>query len=556
MVASVDNRIVAEKEFFQLKFTLKNGKGRDFRGPVFNNFIILNHPSRFLDPKKAYLNEKGEMIFIYSLMPKGPGKFKLPSASILVDRQRIYSNVLEIEVHRKALLPHPYSVKTNTFVRAEANADTVYLGQQIVLNYKLYTETNVETFYFSEEPSYRNFYKEDTHHYKASYTKEVINGVSYHTKVLKKIVLFPQRIGSHIIEPMSVRLGVRGNSLFTINRFTVQTNPVEIEVLSLLDSKPDGFTGAVGNYKMEATISTTELSIDEDFTLTLSIEGDGDIKRLQAPSISFPEHFELFEPKTQQEGSKEIDGIFIGKKTISYQAVPTMAGKFTISPTLTFFSPAEARFITLSSDTFQLNVWQSLLNTDRPKIKQPQTITEDLRPIKTYSKLYQATPPLLERTIFFLLIVFPILILLAVFYYQRVSLMKQKTASELAKKNRAKLMAVKHMALAKEQLILKKHRAFYDEISKALLGYICLKLGIPLSELTHDTVKQHLQSLNVNEPTILKFMSILQTTEMVLFAGKMNIAAMQQTYQQSLHVIRDIEFDLPEVISAFPSVRL
>ena len=114
----------------------------------------------------------------------------------------------------------------------------------------------------------------------------------------------------------------------------------------------------------------------------------------------------------------------------------------------------------------------------------------------------------------------------------------------LLKSNQAGKIAQKRLSTAKKYLDANDSRAFYDEISRASLGYVGDKLNIPNSEMTKNNVREKLQALQVSKPNIEAFMKILQTSEMALFAGMDNSAAMSETYEKAMNVVVNIEEEI------------
>ena len=518
---------VIEKEIFQVNYILDKSDASNFRGPEFHDFIVISRPSRHIDSTKLIYNYKGEIQFSYYLMPRNTGKFELSPASILVDGKRIYSNSLQIEVLIERQVD---SSNEQSFVRMELDAPQVYLGQQLVLSYKLYTTQAVETFYFTAEPLYTGFYHEDAHEYSPDLRKEVIDGVEYSTRILKKVVLFPQRTGLRTISPAEVRLGVRGNSLFKIDRFTVRTDSAIVEVLPL-NQPPSTFSGAVGNYHVKAQLPADQVLTDEYLTLILSIEGNGDLMRIQPPDIHFPASFELLEPEVVEEISEERGGVFWNKKTINYKAIPQSIGKYQIIPSFTFFDTEKKEFRTLTPDTFDLAV---LKNTKKEPLQSVQMDSND----RSQESLSGNRSPL------FILLMIVSSVLLLTFAYWTANYLRQKWAMRNAEKYRAKKRALVHLNAAQTMLQTNKSRAFYDEIYKALLSYARLKFDISLSEFSDEHLSRQLKSFNVSDENLRAFKSILRQSEMALFSGHAAPATMNDMFQKSVKIISDLELEL------------
>lgn len=551
-VASTDAKQVVENGYFQVTYTLNNARGNNFKAPPFKKFTVLNGPSRSMSTTIINGNATQKVSYSYSLQPKKVGKFTIAPATISADGKVMKSNALKIDVIKASEANKNASEEQQLFVKAEIDTNLVYVGQQLVVDYKLYTTVNIENYDIAFEPEYQGFFARDIRRFDSRAVREVVDGVQYTTKVLKRIALFPQQTGLQTIPPMTVRLGVitgnkRPNSFFFSNQIkpvNVQTNPLDINVKSLPRPIPPSFSGAVGKYAMNSFIDKTNISTDDAIGLKLTIQGNGDIKRLQPPSLNFPSVFEVYDPKVLDEVSQESGGILKGQKTIEYLAIPKQKGRYQLNPSFTYFDTDSAKFITLVPNVFNLNIRQG---KGTPTTQLPVTakeVNKDIRYIKTATSFNSKGTPFPKTGLFYSLLFLPFLVLGGAFAYKRLLAQNGNIDIALLKSRRAQKVAEKRLATANEFLKANKSRDFYDEVSRALLGYVCDKLSIPLSELTKDNVRQKLQSLQVQEQHITDYMAIIKITEMALFAGMDNSASMQETYQKSVKVISEIEAEL------------
>jgi len=550
--ASTDAKQVVENGYFQITFTLNNAQGRNFKAPSFKNFTVLNGPSRSMSTTIINGKASQKVSYAYSLQPKKIGRFTIGSATTVVNGKTMKSNSVKVDVIKASKASKNASQEEQLFVKAEIDTNLVYVGQQLVVNYKLYTSVNIENYDIALEPEYQGFFARDIRRFDSRQVREVVDGVQYTTKVLKRIALFPQQTGLQTIKPMKVRLGVivgnkRPNSFFFNNQIkpvNVQTNPLEINVKSLPQPIPAAFSGAVGKYAMNSYIDKTNITTDDAVGVKLVIQGNGDIKRLQPPPLDFPSIFEIYEPKVLDEISQEANGILKGQKTMEYLALPKQAGNYQIKPAFTYFDTDSAKFITLVPNLFRINVRPGKGRPASQPIATPDIANKDIRYIKTATSFSTKGTPFPKTNFFYGLLILPFLLLGGAFAYKQMLAKNGNIDVVLLKRKRAQKIAEKRLATAEGLMKANKSRAFYDEISRALLGYVCDKLNIPLSELTKDNVRQKLQSLKVQEQHISDYMSIIKITEMALFAGMDNSASMQDTYHKSVKVISEIETEL------------
>ncbi len=551
-VASTDAKQVVENGYFQVTYTLNNARGGNFKAPSFKKFKVLNGPSRSMSTTIINGNATQKVSYSYSLQPNKVGKFTLAPATISVNGKTLKSNALLIDVIKASEASKNASEEQQLFVKAEIDTNLVYVGQQLVVDYKLYTTVNIENYDIAFEPEYQGFFARDIRRFDSRQVREVVDGVQYITKVLKRIALFPQQTGLQTIAPMTVRLGVitgnkRPNSFFFSNQIkpvNVQTNPLDINVKSLPTPVPPSFSGAVGKYAMNSFVDKTNITTDDAIAIKLTIQGNGDIKRLQPPNLNFPSVFEVYEPKVLDEVSQESGGTLKGQKTIEYLAIPKQKGQYQLNPSFTYFDTDSAKFITLVPNVFNLNIRQGKGTPTTQLPVTPKEVNKDIRYIKTATSFNSKGTPFPKTGLFYGLLLLPFLVLGGAYAYKRLLAKNGNIDIALLKSKRAQKVAEKRLAIANEFLKANKSRDFYDEVSRALLGYVCDKLSIPLSELTKDNVRQKLQSLKVQEQHITNYMSIIKITEMALFAGMDNSASMQETYQKSVKVISEIETEL------------
>lgn len=549
----VDAKQIVLNSYLEVSFTLKNADGSNFKAPAFNGFSILSGPSSSSSTTIINGQVSKELSYNYTLKPKQVGKYRIGSASVNVKGKKIRTKPITVEVL-------PASSKASglgdaeVYVKAVPNTTEALVGQQIVLDYKLYTTIDIDNYNILEESAYQGFFAKDIKRYDFRVVREVIDGKQFVTKVIKRVALFPQQAGLLEIDPMQLQMGIVVNenkqrrSFFfnkQVKRLPVETEAVQINVQPLPPNPPASFSGAVGDYDVLASIQRSTITTDDVLSLRLSISGNGDIKRVQAPKIEFPPSFEVYDPKVLDETTIERNEGIIGKKVIEYLALPREAGTYEIQTEFSYYSPDSAKYVLNREGNFQLTVRQGANKPNVPILEtETQERQEDIRHIKTASELRFAPEGFFASTLFWILTVVPFLalggVLIAKQFQQRLS----NLDPALLKSKRARKVAQQRLANAKQLMEANNSRGFYDEISKAMLGYVCSKLQIPLSELTKENVREKLEVLNVENTLVERFMKLIKTTEMALFAGKDNPEAMANTYKEAVEVVANIEGNL------------
>ncbi|MCB0629355.1 MAG: BatD family protein [Saprospiraceae bacterium] len=546
--ATTNARQVVTNGYFEVSFTLKNAQGSNFQAPSFTDFTVVSGPSRSFSTTIVNGKMNQELTFEFTLQPKRTGNLTIGRATILVGNNRLSSKPITVEVvEGKAAAGN---TDEEVFIRAEISTNEAWVGQQIVLDYKLYTNIQIENYNIVEESDYQGFYAQNVRRYDSRLMREVVNNKQYVTKVIKRVALFPQRAGRLTIDPLNVQLGAldenqRRNGFFLnrqLRRIPALTDPVTVDVRSLPADAPAGFTGAVGNFEVNSQINRRNFSTDDAISIRLSVRGDGDTKRIQPPSPQFPSSFEVYEPKVTRENTYETEGLLFGEKEIEYLLVPRDPGDYQLQTTFSWFDPDSASYVTYLSPVFDVNITQGSLRPDRPVVKKEGASSPtEIRYIKNETAISSADRSFPGSAGFWILIVLPFLAVGGTAFWRKASQQRSSLDPTTLRHRSARKVALKRLEQAKALLGSSDSRAFYDAIEHAMDGYVCDKLRIPQSELSREVVRQRLETLNVEEQRIERFLGIKKNCEIALYAGMDNSAAMQETYDQTLALIADIE---------------
>ncbi len=368
-VATTSGNRVVLNSVFSIQFELRNAEGDDFEPPSFGDFRVVGGPS--MGSSTMILNGQvsRSQSWTFSLLATKQGTFTIGPATVIAGRRKIGTRPVSIEVVAPrdiAASPNTTSGDDPVFLVAEIAKGDYYPGQQIRLNYKLIFKENVQTVNVMSEDDYADFFLQGFNPNNRDVQYETINGETYASRVIKSIALYAHQSGTYTIDPMVMEVGINApypvnQGFFTMRRLKniqIASKPVEIKILPLPSRAPESFTGAVGNYSVNSTPGSTQLTTDDDFSLRLEITGDGDSKRWDPPSLPVNQDFELYNPRILEDHLQEADGKIIHTRTIEYLLIPQKAGEFTVSVPFTFFNPVTSSYETIGGDTFQLQVAQ------------------------------------------------------------------------------------------------------------------------------------------------------------------------------------------------------
>lgn len=545
-------------EYVEVTFTVKNADGGKMSTPRFPGFQILKGPTVSVG-YEAVVGEPIELSsFSYIVSPKKLGVLTIPPVTFTYKNKTYNSNPIPIKVVKERAIDPKESIDDDAAVKALIDATDVWVGQQLNLDYKVFVAGNVMKVRPSAIPDFTGFYYEDLGDISSlgldfRPRKEVINGREYYTEILRRFAIYPQEAGQLTIDPFSAKIGIpkkrrRPNffSPYIMEERSVMTKAITLNVKSLPPA-PDNFSGAVGRFiaRFYTNHHKKRISTDDSFSIGLQVRGSGDGKRIQPPKLNLPPGFDVYDPTVRKEQFfSDEEGKLLVQKEFEFIIVPNQPGNYTLQPSFTYFDVDSSAYVTIANESFQLDVFAG---SAKPNIegKENQTIAATKKDIKGIKKGDIALTPIRHSFFgsigFFVLAVIPFLFVGVGWFLKR----KQQAVLGLdpkeLKKRQARKVALNRLSNAKKHLDEENSKAFFDEISKAMLGYICDKLQIPTSDLTKANVADKLRSINVPEDLIATYNEIIKNSEIALYAGMDNAHAMQNTYDKTTQLLTEIE---------------
>lgn len=569
-------------EQFQVSYEL-NGDGKDFKTPNFTNFEIIGGPFTSTSSSVQIINgsvsRTNTQTFSFHLRAIKEGTYTIPSASITVDKKKITSEPCEISVIASPSGSSNYngnstSTKTNVgakevFLKATPNKKKVYQGEQLLLTYNIYYTIPISQLAVSKSPSYSGFWTKDITDNDGSLQQSstVIDGQQYNVATIKEIVLFPQKSGNLIIDPLDLTCvaqirqqrnrsqgydpfedffsDVMGTS-YTNVRKDIKSQPITIEVEPLpTANKPSSFQGAVGQFTFTSKIDKNELKVNDAFTLTLTVSGKGNIELLELPKPVFPPDFEVYDPKVSTTVKNNALGIY-GSKKAEYIIIPRVSGDFTLEDIeFSYFNPSLKKYETLKSDIHTIQVQKGATNNNTaiytPGQADIKYLGSDIRHINVNNNALSIT-----GTTFFMspvyiaiIVIMSLAFVVTLVVYNRIN--KFNKNKVLVKNKQATKIAKKRLNNAHNYLISNNQNSFYEEFSQALWGYISDKLNISRSQLSMDSVKEIMLSKEVSEEIVNEFVELLNNCEFARFAPGDPGKKMDELYQKGIELITKAE---------------
>jgi len=569
-------------EQFQVSFEI-DGDCKNFKGPNFDGFNILGGPMSSTNSSIQIINGKmtrnSTTTYSYILRAIKEGKFTIDEATAKAGNKKIMSEPFTIEVIAGNT---PSSNNKNTtennnedvFLKATVSKTEVHVGEQIMLNYRIYTKVPIASMTISQKPSYGGFWTKTINENSGSLQRstEIINGEEYMVAEVQSVALIPQRPGQLTIDPIEIECLVQvrrertrsndpfdiffndpffNSSVSTINK-NVKTEPIKISVKSLpTTNRPSGFGNAVGQFSIKSYIDKTELKSNEAFTLTLSVSGRGNLDLLEMPKPTFPPDFEVYEPKISIDTKATNRNGIQGTKKAEYLVIPRTHGDFTIPPTeFTYFDPTKKAYATLNVPEYNIKVAKDDARSGGSDLVMPMNQTEikyigqDITHIRTGNPhLRKQNTAFLASTAYWCLLALVVVVfaiaLIIIGNNERLS-----NNESLARNRKANKVASAKLKKAHAAMLKRDQDTFYNEMSQALWGYISDKLTIERSKLSIDTVSSMLTQNNIPAELVEEFVDTLNNCEFARFAPGDAGKKMDDLYNKGLSVITKTEKQL------------
>lgn len=576
--ANASPRVLRVGEQLRLEYSI-NENVSDLEIPDLSGFQITGGPMTGSSTSIQIINGKttrtSQYTYTYYLRPIKDGTFTIAPAKAKYKGKIFESNSITVEVvgstssqqqtqtTQSQSQPHAdkqAEVKSGeeVFVRLHVDKHSAFIGEQIVAWVKVYTKIQLSGLGDGYKgPEFTGFYKQPVEVPRLSNLEpENMGGEIYYTGMIQKVVLYPQKTGELTIDPfdlvVTTRQQVRSRSRNIFDDFfgpavqdvprTLKSNTVKIKINPLPD-KPQSFTGAVGNFTIKSAIDKNTLKTNEALTYKVTISGTGNIKLIDVPKVTFPPNIEQFDPKTIINQPNELSG----SKTFEYVLIPRYAGQYKIpSFEFTFFDPSRRSYVTLHSEDYSIHVEKGDEDTTVVFVsgmskEDFRLLGKDILFIKNKPfKLYKEDNLIFGQPLFYLVYGISFFLFIFLIILRRETI-RRNSNIVLVKNRKANRMAGKRLKKAKEYLGQNNQEAYYEEIMKAMWGYIGDKLSISAAELSRDKSREILMKKHINDELINEFYSLLDICEYARFAPEQGASDMHKLYKDAVVLISKLE---------------
>ena len=579
--------VVEKDEIFRVVYTA-DAEIESFTTPMLEGLDLLAGPTSSRMSSTRIINGKRtdsfEISYTLILKATSPGKAKISEARAVIGGKEYTAKALEIEVvgnntsasstqtHQGQVTGNAQSAVQSSRSRGEISSEDIFLrlsfsktkvvkGEPIVATLKLYTRVPVAGFEDIRFPVFNGFWSQELETpQNINFVRENYNNQIYNSAVLRKYMLIPQQTGTITVDPaemiclIQIRTSGGGRSMFddffdsyqTVKK-RLTTAAAKIDVQPLPADAPASFGGGVGEFTLNVSLNRDSVKAHEAGALLVEISGTGNLNLIETPVVDLPADFEKYDVKSNNNFSNGINGMK-GKKVFEYPFIPRSEGVFEIPPIeYSYYNIAKGKYVTLKSDTLKLKVTPGDANMQGGSVmmginkQQVVNLGSDIRYIST------ASPRLMKKGIFFMgsPLFFIIVILIVILYLVADRLLKRyaKLKGDVRRTRNKKANKVAKMRLKQAQVYMKEnlHSPFYEELHKALLGYISDKLSIQFAEMQRDTIKEVLADKGAVEEDINSFMALLEDCEMARYSQSAGAGAMAEQYEKAMDTISNLE---------------
>ena len=567
---------VAVGEQFRLTYTVNTQNVSDFRaGDIPDELEVLIGPNRSMQSSYQMINghtsSTSSITYTYIVSATKNGSFTIPPAHIVAGGKTIASNSLTIKVSGTASNARQRQRDdegaemrdagsqisgSDLFIKVSANKSRVHEQEPIVLTYKVYTLVSL-TQLRGDMPDLKSFYTQEVDlPQQKSFSVEHVNGRAYRTCTWSQYVMFPQitgklQIPSITFEGIVVQQNrnvdpfeafFNGGSGYIEVKKKIVAHGIEIQV-DPLPQRPANFSGGVGKFTISAQLDKTETKANDPVSMRVIISGTGNLKLLKQPVINVPKDFDKYEPKVTDKTKLTSSGIE-GSMIYDVLIVPRHQGKYEIPPVeFTYFDTSENAFKTIKSEGFTLDVAKGsgAASVSDFSGQDLQELSKDIRYIKLGNTRQRALDDFFfGSTAYWISIVVLALIFITLFIVFRQRAIDNANVTKMRGK-KANKVATKRLKQAAKLMQEGEASAFYDEVLRALWGYVGDKLNIPVEQLSHDNISQKLSERSVDTDTVGLFIGALDECEFERYAPGDPKGNMNKVYEKAMTAIERIE---------------
>ncbi|MDC1048055.1 BatD family protein [Flavobacteriaceae bacterium] len=563
--AKVSKKRLGLNERLRIDFEM-NENGDNFNPPNFINFHVVSGPQQSVS--RSWVNgvQSFSKTYTYFLTPKKKGKIVLGQAEVNINGEVYKTSPIEIEIISAVEKPNDPNntdniIDGNIHLVAEISKNNPYLNEGITVTYKLYFRNpiSISDVQELESPSYGDFWSHLIKIGRAEINmRGSYKGEPYNEVIWRKAVLYPQKTGKLILEPLTLNLSLNlpsnrkdlfGRRISTQAQKMITTGKDIIRVKGLpQNNKPDNFSGAVGEFDFDVILNKNALKATESFQVKIKVKGKGNLKLFNLPPINVPNTLEVYEPEHEENIQITVSGME-GFIEDNYTIVPEYQGKYPIPPVkFTYFNPQTALYKTLDSQDLLVDVFdgpQAGSKRANMVVSESKQIIETSENAFRFIKLNTELTPVNKKIFwmsnrFWILLFTPLLLIITAYLFK--FFVFEKTEDAITSKQRkAQYLAKKYLSSAKK--VFHNQILFYEALERALHNYLKAKLKIETTELSKSKIEILLLDKKVKKQTALDYVSVIENCELARYAPGSSVN-IQSDFEKASRLIATIDKQL------------
>lgn len=567
---------VEKGQQFRLTYTATTQDVSGFRiGQIPDAFEVLMGPSTSTQSSFSMVNGKtshsSTITYTYILSAEKNGTFTIPPATINIDGKHVKSNIVRIQVvgsassNNQGRAYHGDTRASGTnisgadlFIKVTASKQHVVEQEPILLTYKVYTLVRLSQLE-GRMPDLKGFHTQEIPlPQEKSFKIEQYNGRNYKTVTWSQYVMFPQITGklevpgitfngivvqeNRNVDPFEAFFN--GGSGYVEVKKQIKAPGISIHV-DPLPNKPVGFSGGVGNFSIKSEIDKTKLQANDPLTIKVTISGVGNLKLIKQPELQFPKDFDTYDPKLTEKTHLTANGLE-GEVIYEYLAVPRHQGQYDIpAAEFTYYDTKTRQYKTLSTEAYHLDVAKGEGNDSESQSyanqEDLQLLGSDIHHIKLNDfNLQQKDQSFFASMNYWISIAVLMIIFIALFIIFRKRAIEN---ADLVRMRGKKANKIATKRLKKAAKLMKDNRPdkFFDEVLRALWGYVGDKMNISVEQLSRDNISERFNERQVDQQVINQFVEAIDECEFERYAPGDSKVNMSKVYNTAMTAIEHVE---------------
>ena len=546
--------VVAVGEAFRIEFTV-NAKPDGFTPPAFGGFDVLAGPTTSEGTSVSIVNghvsKTVSFTYTYVLQAQNEGLATISAASVQVEGKTYSTQPLTIEVVSGEAMPGQGGASAggadkkadaearsgklapdDILLRVTVNRNNVYKGQPVRVAFKLYTRVQLSGIESVKYPAFNGFWAQELNVDGYSWQRETLNGKVYDARVVKEVLLYPQQSGTLHIEQSSMTVVAQivvqsrshsqslfddffgGQSVQEVRK-NLSAAPVPVTVRDFPAGAPASFNGAVGKFQLNGSLDKQTVTANASDTYLLKLSGSGNLPLIQAPKPELPASFESYgNGKSTESLSHNASGIS-GYKQFEFPFIPRAEGNYSIPPVeFSYFDPDAAKYVTLTTPPFGVEVLPDSTGGSSGGL-------------------------LFGSAAYFGMLAVLLALFVAVYLYLKKHLRDLQNVT-LVRNRKASKVALQRLRAAHDHMAAREEKQFYEEMLRALWGYMSDKLNIPVANLTKDNIREELLRRDISAELANHYIGIISDCEYAQYSPSASVQ-MTELYGEAVRMLSKFE---------------